>query len=415
MVTSSKRLPIYVNIVIISGWLLLIYSSWNIPLEWKILKEILLWGCLAIFMEFFPVGLPRGGGFVTLGFPIVYAALVSSGPVVAGWTAVCGAVLGVGLNKKIKWYPLLFNGAQLVLSVSAAWVIYQWMGGVLITAGSFTPFLALIASALTYFAVNSFSVSTALALQQKVPILEMWLTNFKWAVPNYLAQIPVGFLMALIYKWISWWAVLSFLFPLFIAYYVYKFYMDMRTQHFSIIQALAAAVEARDPYTEKHSERMANYAVATARELGLSMGKAEVIRYATILHDIGKIGVNDRVLGKRDGLTPKEWAKIKAHPGIGKDILVQITSLKGASQLVYYHHERYDGKGYPEKLKGKDIPIGARIIAVVDIYDAMTSKRPYRPASSAKEAIDELRRKAGTQFDSKVVEAFLKVLDRHAT
>lgn len=415
MVTSSRRLPIYVNIVIISGWLLLIYSSWNIPLEWKILKEILLWGGLSIFMEFFPVGLPRGGGFVTLGFPIVYAALVSSGPVVAGWTAVCGAVLGVGLNKKIKWYPLLFNGAQLVLSVSAAWVIYQWMGGVLITAGSFTPFLALIASALTYFAVNSFSVSTALALQQKVPILEMWLTNFKWAVPNYLAQIPVGFLMALIYKWISWWAVLSFLFPLFIAYYVYKFYMDMRTQHFSIIQALAAAVEARDPYTEKHSERMANYAVATARELGLSMGKAEVIRYATILHDIGKIGVNDRVLGKRDGLTPKEWAKIKAHPGIGKDILVQITSLKGASQLVYYHHERYDGKGYPEKLKGKDIPIGARIIAVVDIYDAMTSKRPYRPASSAKEAIDELRRKAGTQFDSKVVEAFLKVLDRHAT
>jgi len=415
VVTSSKRLPVYVNIVIIAGWLLLIYSTWNIPLEWKILKEILFWASLCIFMEFFPVGLPRGGGFVTLGFPIVYAALLSSGPLVAGWAAVCGAVLGVGLNKKIKWYPLLFNGAQLVLSVSAAWVIYEWMGGVLITAGSFTPFLAVIASALTYFAVNSFSVSTALALQQKVPILEMWLTNFKWAVPNYLAQTPVGFLMALIYKWISWWAVLSFLFPLFIAYYTYKFYIDMRTQHFSIIQALAAAVEARDPYTEKHSERMADYAVATARELELSIARREVIRYATILHDIGKIGVSDRVLGKRDGLTPKEWAKIKAHPGIGKDILAQITSLKEASQLIYSHHERYDGKGYPGKLKGEDIPIGARIIAVVDAYDAMTSKRPYRPASSAKEAIEQIKKEVGTQFDSKVVEAFLKVLNRHAT
>jgi putative nucleotidyltransferase with HDIG domain len=410
---SSKGFSIYMGIVIGAGWLVLIYLTWNIPLGWGILREILFWASLAVVVEFFPIGLPRGGGFVTLGFPIIYAAILSSGPVVAAWATVCGAFLGVGLSKRLALYKVFFNAAQLVLSVSAAWVIYRQMGGVLITSGSLAPFLAVVASALTYFLVNTFSVSTAIGFQEKTSPLDMWLLNFKWSVPNYLAQTPVGFLMALIYKWISWWAVLFFLFPLFIAYYAYRLYMDMRRQHLSTIQALAAVVEARDPYTEKHSERMAEYAASTARELGLSISLAEVIRYAAILHDIGKIGIDDKILSKRSGLTPEEWAKIRKHPGIGKDILTQINSLNKASQLIYSHHERYDGKGYPGKLKGEDIPIGARVLAVIDAYDAMTSKRPYRPAHSAKEAIDELKEKAGTQFDGKVVEAFLKVLNRH--
>ncbi len=414
MPDPSKRFCIYMGVVIGAGWLILIYLTWSILPGWGVLRDILFWGTMAVVMERFPIGLPRGG-YITLGFPIIYAALLSSGPVIAGWAAVCGALLGVGLSKRLALYKVFFNGAQLVLSVSAAWVIYRWMGGVLITSGSLAPFLAIIASALAYFLVNTFSVSTAIAFQEKTSPLDMWLVNFKWAMPNYLAQTPLGFLMALIYKWISWWAVLFFLFPLFVAYYAYKLYMDMRRQHLSTIEALAAAVEARDPYTEKHSERMAEYAAATARELGLSMGTAEVIRYAAILHDIGKIGVNDKILGKQNGLTAKEWTKIRKHPGIGKDILIQINSLNKASQLIYSHHERYDGKGYPGKLKGEDIPIGARILAVIDAYDAMTSRRPYRPAHSAKEAIDELKKKASAQFDGKVVEAFLKVLSRHAT
>lgn len=413
MGTLSRRLSLYTAIVSGAGWLILIYLTWSIPPGWGLLREIFFWGSLTVAMELFPIALPRSA-YITLSFPVIYAALLSSGPMVAGWTAVCGALLGVGLSKRLPLYKVFFNGAQLVLSVSAAWVIYGWMGGVLITSGSLAPFLAIIASALAYFLVNTFSVSTAIAFQEKTSPLDMWLVNFKWAMPNYLAQTPVGFLMALIYKWISWWAVLFFLFPLFVAYYAYRLYMDMRRQHLSTIQALAAAVEARDPYTEKHSERMAEYAVDTARELGLSMSTAEIIRYAAILHDIGKIGIDDRILGKQSGLTPEEWAKIRKHPSIGKDILSQIDSLNKASELIYSHHERYDGKGYPGKFKGENIPIGARILAVIDAYDAITSKRPYRPAYSAKEAIDELKEKAGTQFDAKVVEAFLKVLNRHA-
>jgi len=160
---------------------------------------------------------------------------------------------------------------------------------------------------------------------------------------------------------------------------------------------------------------MADYAVTTARELGHSMSRAEIMRYAAILHDIGKIGVNDEILGKRNNLTRKEWIEMRKHPSVGKDILSQVASLKKASELIYSHHERYDGKGYPGKLKGEDIPMGARILAGIDAYDAMTSKRPYRPAYSPEKAINELKEKAGSQFDGKVVEAFLKVLGRHAS
>ena len=205
------------------------------------------------------------------------------------------------------------------------------------------------------------------------------------------------------------------MFPLFIAYWAYKLYMDMRREHLSVIQALAAAVEARDPYTEKHSQRMAEYAMATARAMGLSIYSAEVVRYAAILHDIGKIGIPDHILSKSNSLTEQEWNQIKKHSTIGAEIIKQINSLSDASKIVYHHHERYDGEGYPDGLKGESIPLGSRIIAVIDAYDAMTSRRPYREALSKEEAIMELKKHAGTQFDRKVVEAFLKVLERNAT
>jgi len=159
---------------------------------------------------------------------------------------------------------------------------------------------------------------------------------------------------------------------------------------------------------------MAEYAMATAREMRLSMYDSQVVRYAAILHDIGKIGVSDYILSKPGDLTKEEKKKMQKHSQIGADIVTQIDSFKEASKLVYHHHERYNGQGYPEGLRGEDIPLGARIIAVVDAYDAMTSRRPYRKAYSREEAVAELKKNIGTQFDGKVVEAFLRVIERDA-
>jgi len=406
----SKRLSLYVITVSIVGITLLAYWTYNTVFSWGIVIGFLFWAALDIIAELTPVALPQGG-FVTLGFPVIYASLLIYGPGISSWiVVVCNTIVEAKRRGRKSWYIILFNNSQLILSISAAWIVYQYTGGIPITNTSIGHILPIVLSASAYFLTNTWLVNIVLALQKKIPVLEMWIINFKWTVPNYLAQTPVGYLMALVYRQISWWAALFLCFPLFVAYYAYKLYGDLRKQHLSTIQALAAAIEARDAYTEDHSMRMSELAVATARELKFPIPEVEVIRYAAILHDIGKIGIGDKILNKPGELTEKEWDKIRKHPKIGADIIGKIDSLKKASQLVYYHHERYNGQGYPEKLKGEDIPIGARILAVIDAYDAMTSKRPYRSAYSNEKAMEELKKNAGTQFDKKVVKAFLKVL-----
>lgn len=176
--------------------------------------------------------------------------------------------------------------------------------------------------------------------------------------------------------------------------------------------SLASALDARDHSTRGHSEKVKKLAVATARKLKLSNEQIDSIKCASMLHDIGKIGIPDKILLKPGGLTKTESAVIKKHPIFAVRILRHIPRLKSIIPIIYHEHERYDGKGYVEGLKEEDIPIESRIIAVADAYDAMISDRPYRKALSKKVAIAEINRCSGTQFDPRVVNAFLKVFRR---
>ena len=171
------------------------------------------------------------------------------------------------------------------------------------------------------------------------------------------------------------------------------------------IHALAATVDAKDHYTYGHSEKVAKYATAIAQELGYSQDSLESVRVAALLHDIGKIGVPDHLLGKSRPLSPKEWEVMRSHPDLGVAILKHIDAIKDCLVAVLHHHERYDGSGYPAGLKGENIPLNARILAVADAYDAMTSERPYRQGKmTCEQALAELTRCAGKQFDPRVVE-----------
>lgn len=414
MKSKINRVSLYVASVIGVGFVLLFLWTVGTNSSWEMGKGFIFWAVLIVIAESFSVSLPYGG-YVTLGFPVIYATLLTYGPVAGVWVAACGSLTELKKGKKSNIRKILFDSAQLTISTTGAWMAYTYAGGTIIKNVASAHIIPLGLAALAYFVLNSFIVSTILALQKNTSVIDMWSNNFRWATPNYLAQTPLGFLMAIIYRQISWWAVTFIMLPLFIAYWAYKLYIEMRKEHLGIIQAMAAAVEARDPYTEKHSKRMAEYAMATARELGLSIYYSEIVRYATILHDIGKIGVSDQILSKNGPLNEKEWDEIKKHSIIGAEILTQINSFSEPSKLIYHHHERYNGGGYPNGLKGEEIPLGSRIIAVVDAYDAMISRRPYREAMSREEAIAELKKNAGKQFDKKVVEAFLKVLDRNAT
>lgn len=177
----------------------------------------------------------------------------------------------------------------------------------------------------------------------------------------------------------------------------------------SIMQVLCSALDMQDSATEGHSQRVARMAALVAQQMGLPRADVKCIEQAGALHDIGKIGVADAVLAKPGPLTEDEWTEMRRHPRLGYEIVTGIGSLRRAAEIIYSHHERYDGKGYPRGLAGDRIPIGARIFAVVDSYDAMTSNRPYRRARSHQEAIQEIVRNSGKQFDPVAVKAFLEV------
>ena len=177
----------------------------------------------------------------------------------------------------------------------------------------------------------------------------------------------------------------------------------------SIMQVLCNALDMRDSATQGHSQRVARMAGLVAEEMGLPKPDVKRIEQAAALHDIGKIGVADAVLTKPGPLTNDEWVEMRRHPGLGYELVVGVEALQHGAEIIHSHHEHHDGNGYPRGLQGEDIPIGARIFSVVDSYDAMTSHRPYRRARSHQDAIDEIVRYSGSQFDPEAVRAFLKV------
>ncbi len=187
-----------------------------------------------------------------------------------------------------------------------------------------------------------------------------------------------------------------------------RLYKDLDELFISTIRTIADAIEAKDPYTRGHCERIRTFSLMIARQLGFSEGERKNVELAALLHDVGKIGVPESVLLKKEKLTGKDWEVIRRHPRIGAELLSSIKQLREIVPAVLYHQERYDGNGYPEGLKGEEIPIIARIISVADTFDAMTTDRPYRKALSSEEALQELRKGAGTQFDRGCVEAFLR-------
>ena len=186
-------------------------------------------------------------------------------------------------------------------------------------------------------------------------------------------------------------------------------YLNIQKHYLETVRSLVAAIDAKDAYTKGHQERVSLLTEILGQEMSLPEEEAKILQQAAILHDIGKIGVPEQILRKTGKLTAEEFQIIKQHPAIGAEIISPVQFLQEARPIVLYHHERFDGKGYPEGLQGEQIPRGARIIAVADAIDAMLSNRPYAPASSAERVRKELRLCAGLQFDPQIVDIALKI------
>ena len=330
------------------------------------------------------------------------AILLAAGTVLATW--------GQPLVKRA------FNTGQLVLSMAAGALVYDLTGGSAIDDGSF-PWLLVpfVLALLTYCLVNGALVAGIVRLAEGVPVRAVVLGTMVKTVPNYLGYGLFGLLLAVLWDnsgaAIGPAAALLLLLPLFIARWAYAQFVEEQRAYERTVTTMMAAVETKDVYTRGHSERVARASELIADVIGMRDDRATSLRYAAILHDLGKLGVPTRVLQKSGGLSDEEFAAIQLHPGRGQEMVREIQFLGEALEGIYHHHERLDGLGYPQGLRGKEIPEFARIIAVADAFDSMTSTRSYRGARTPEEAVAELRRCAGTQFDPVYVEALVTGLE----
>jgi putative nucleotidyltransferase with HDIG domain len=217
-------------------------------------------------------------------------------------------------------------------------------------------------------------------------------------------------LSATVYTFSVWHMALVMV-PMGLLHYSLWGYTRLRRSAVEAFEKLMSALRFRDEYTATHSERVARLAVKIARKLGLPEETIERIQAAARIHDIGKVAIPDKVLLKEEGLSDQDWELIKQHPLIGADLISGLEVYKDCVDIVKYEHERWNGSGYPEGLKGEQIPLGARIVAVADVYDALRSDRPYRRAMTLEEAIDELKRMRGKELDPKLVDILLEILE----
>lgn len=404
------RNKIFIFCVCSAGVLFLFF---NLPerslLNWQILFFILL----HIILEHLDVPLPRGQGFVSVSFVIDLAMILLFGPAIAAWTSFSTLLHFRELScLKKDFHRAFFNASQMVLSAGVAGYVYLYTGGTLGQIELPLGILPVIFSVGTYFLINSTLVMTVITLSQGRSFVGVWLTIFRWGVPNYFATSPLGVLIAVVYVNIGMSGVLLLIIPLMVARHTFIMYMDMRNQYLSTIKALTKAIDAKDHYTHGHSERVAQLAVMIGQEMRMPEDFLEKLEYLALMHDIGKIGVPENILNKPSRLSDEEYTLVQGHSAVGADIIKNIKYIGEYADVVRHHHERLDGRGYPDGLRGDKVSLGAGIVGVADAFDAMTTERVYREPVTKLEAANELRRCSGSQFNPDVVAAFIRVMQR---
>jgi len=271
-------------------------------------------------------------------------------------------------------------------------------------------FLAFVALVLVFWAVNQGSVSLAVSLTSDISVRESW-ARIAGGSPLYdLVSSSLAILLSFLFIRLQIPGLAVLVLPLFFIRHVYQMNLQAERANRELLELMVKAIEARDPYTSGHSVRVAEYARSMARELGLAPKQVDDVATAALLHDVGKIYEEFAPLLRKEGrLTPEERMLMQAHPVRSADLAGTIAEFRGKVQThIRNHHENYDGTGYPDGLKGEEIPIGSRIIMIADTIDAMTTDRPYRKALTLQRAFDELRKLAGQQFDPKLVELVSK-------
>ena len=356
------------------------------------------------------------GSAMSVAYAVNFASLLLLGPHQAMLVAASSSLAACRLNKHEHQSVrnTLFSMAAMVLTVQSAGLALGWLSEPGMSATLATIGKPLLATATVYSLVSTGLVSTALALSSNASIVTTWKAGVINCAPgSFVGACTAAIASALVTKTGYWIMPLGFA-PIYLTYRTYKVYrgrienekrhvQQTSDLHLATIEALARAIDAKDQNTQTHIRRVQTYAARMAKAVGLSASEIQCVKTAALLHDIGKLAVPEHILSKPGPLTQEEFQKIRIHPEVGAEIIAAVPFPYPVAPIILSHHERWDGKGYPQGLKGEQIPIGARILTIVDYYDAITTERPYHKALPQQSALGLLRHESGLALDPTLV------------
>ena len=401
------------------------YVLYTLPIGWN----WFLLAVLTLVSGSATVKLPSVPATISISETFVFTSVLLFGPAAGTLTVALDAlVISLWLARKgHPFYRIAFNICALPASLwIAAHIFYKvWGSPPLSGLPTSVPIGSLLAPlilfTITYYSLNSWLIALAISLEKRLSPVAVWKDNFAWLSLNYFGGASVAALLVSYTRDIDF-AYLAFVLPLLaVLYFTFstslgrvedanKHLTELNSLYMSTIETLAMAIDAKDQITHGHIRRVQHYAIGLAHAIGVKdSSQIRAIEAASLLHDMGKLAVPEYILNKPGALTTAEFEKMKVHASVGADILSAIDFPYPVVPIVRHHHESWDGTGYPDGLRGSQIPIGARILSVVDCFDALTSDRPYRPRLSDAEAIGILLERRGTMYDPLIVDAFINV------
>lgn len=309
-------------------------------------------------------------------------------------------------------YKTLFNYCIQIIPMLYGGVIYKKFGGNFNIDSLWDNFYIVAIFSIVYLLLNTLFISILFSLLNNKNPLYFFFSNVRLSLLNSIVMTPFGVMLAFVFKSYGYLGVLVVVFLIVLVRYTFYLYLELKSQYVETVDTLMHAMEARDKYTEGHSKRVAEISTLIAKELRYNDMKVERLHMASLLHDVGKIGIDDSILNKPGKLTQEEYEIIKSHPEIGYNILKDIKNLQDILPIIRSHHERYDGKGYPDEKQPEELNLDVFIVQLADTIDAMTTDRPYRKALTDEEVINEITKYSGTQFHPKVVQAYLNILEK---
>ncbi len=372
---------------------------------------LVVFSILSAIAETFLIPLPKIGA-VSVSYALTFSAILLTNPLTAALITVAGVIFscpyveGRGrihiFNNNI--HKTIFNISQYFIISGIGGITYEYIDKLINVGFEFFNPIASIFSLIIYLFLNSSFMAELMAIILDKKFIDIWKNNIFGILFNIILVSLLGIIIAFSYDSYGAGGIVLFFIPLMFARYTFKLYLDMRKNYFETINVLIRAIEASDPYTSGHSVRVSAYAECIARKLCLPQSKIDLIKSAALLHDIGKIGIDKKILNKTGKLEDEEYVTIKKHSEIGATIISDLSFLSNITEIIKHHHERNDGRGYPDGLSHDKIPLETSILTIADSFDAMTTNRPYRNSLDLDTALNEIKDNAGSQFNPDIVE-----------